>query len=152
MRKIYLMRHSQAAPADFRTTDGARWLTTKGREIAKEAGQALARETRASPIDLIVTSPLARTVQTAELMAQALGWTAEIACMESLRSESSPQGGIDDLLELQGAAILAVTHEPIVSSICALLLGQRPQDTRSGFRPAEIACVVDGKVVWRSRN
>ncbi len=41
------MRHSQAAPADFRTTDGARWLTTKGREIAKEAGQALARETSA---------------------------------------------------------------------------------------------------------
>ena len=153
MPTIYLMRHSQAAPADFRTTDDARWLTTNGRSIASDAGRALAKETSSgAAIDTIVTSPLSRTVQTAELVAQALGWRAEIHCLSSLRSESSPQRAIEDLLELPGEVVLAVTHEPIVSSICALLSGQSIKDLRSGFRPAEISRISEGSVTWRWRD
>ncbi len=146
------MRHSQAAASDFRTTDEARWLTAKGRGMALDAGRALAQEVSETPIDIIVTSPLSRTVQTAELVAQTLGWSAEIVCLEALRSESSPQRAIEELEALPGMAILAVTHEPIVSSMCALLCGQHLRDIRSGFRPAEIACLSGGEVGWRWRD
>jgi phosphohistidine phosphatase len=149
---IYLMRHSQATPADFRTTDDARWLTAKGRTMASAAGKALAQEVAAGPIDMIVTSPLSRTTQTAELVAQALGWNAEIVCLESLRSESSPHRAIEELEALGAVAVLAVTHEPIVSSMYALLSGQKVRDIQSGFRPAEIACLHEGKVGWRYRD
>lgn len=151
MGKIYLMRHSRAAPADFRTPDDARWLTAQGRAIAREAGIALAREVGAEGIDTIVTSPLCRTVQTAELLVQAFDWEHEIHSLHALRSESSPQGAIDELLDLPGNAILAVTHEPIVSSICALLCGEDPRKIHSSFKPAEIACIHAGAVRWRWR-
>lgn len=152
MSKIYLMRHSQAAPSDFRTTDGARWLTAKGRTMAMDAGQALAGQSAIDAIDVIVASPLARTVQTAELVAQALGWSDQIRCLESLRSESSAQRAIEDLQGLEGINILAVTHEPIVSTMCALLSGESISDFRSGFRPAEICCLSDGAAGWRWRD
>jgi phosphohistidine phosphatase len=152
MAKIYLMRHSQAAPSDFRTTDDARWLTAKGRAIGSEAGQALAKELAGTSLDLIVTSPLSRTVQTAELVAQALSWQEEIQCMAYLRSEASPARAMDELLALPVASVLAVTHEPMVSSLCALLSGQKSNDVRSGFRPAEICCIADGSQSWRWRD
>ncbi len=152
MAKLYLMRHSQAAPSDFRTTDDARWLSATGRSIACEAGQALSEELAGTKLDLIVTSPLSRTVQTAELVAQALAWQDEIQCLEALRSESSPQRAMEELMALPGAAILAVTHEPIVSSLFALLSGQKLSDLRSGFRPAEICCVANGNQAWRWRG
>lgn len=151
MGKIYLMRHSQAAPSDFRSTDEARWLTSQGRAIAREAGRALAKELSGQCIDTIVSSPLSRTVQTSELVAQAFDWHSEIHCLSALRSESSPRRAIDELLELPGNAILAVTHEPIVSSMCALMCGEDPRELRSGFKPAEIACISAGEVSWRWR-
>jgi len=151
MAKIYLMRHSQAAPSDFRTADEARWLTAKGRRIACDAGEALAEELAGTPLDLIVTSPLSRTVQTAELVAQALGWRDEIQCMAYLRSESSPRRAMEELLELPALSVLAVTHEPMVSSLCALLSEQSMKDG-AGFRPAEICCIADRKQSWRWRD
>ena len=151
MGKIYLMRHSQAAPSDFRTSDEARWLTSQGRSIAREAGNALRQELGATGLDTIVTSPLSRTVQTAELVAQAVDWQGEVHCLSALRSESSPQRAIDELLELPGQTILAVTHEPIVSSMCALFCGENPREIRTGFKPAEIACIHAGAVRWRWR-
>lgn len=153
MATIYLMRHSQAAPSDFRTTDEARWLTAKGRGIATDAGRALAKEIAASrSIDMIVCSPLSRTVQTAELVARELGWQAEIRCLSALRSECNPQRAIEELLELEAEVVLAVTHEPIVSSMCALLSGEAMKDHRSGFRPAEISRIREGSVNWRWRD
>lgn len=151
MSKIYLMRHSQAAPSDYRTTDDARWLTAKGRTIAMEAGRALASQS-GDAIDMIVASPLARAVQTAELVAQCLGWSDQIRCLESLRSESSAQRAVDDLQALEGLNVLAVSHEPIVSTMCALLSGQGISDFRSGFRPAEICCLSEGATGWRWRD
>jgi phosphohistidine phosphatase SixA len=151
MSTIYLMRHSQAAPSDYRTTDNARWLTAKGRTIAMDAGRALAKESGGA-IDIIVASPLARAVQTAELVAQCLGWTDQIRCLESLRSESSAQRAIDDLQGLEALNVLAVSHEPIVSTMSALLTGQSISDFRSGFRPAEICCHNEGAAAWRWRD
>lgn len=138
---LYLMRHSRAASADFRTTDDARWLTAEGREFALRGGAALAEN---ASIEYIVSSPLARAVQTAELVARCLNWEGPIICLEGLRSEASPQETAQELLSLPSASVLAVSHEPIISSIASILLGSNHR----GFRTAEIQGIKDGAKTW----
>ena len=143
------MRHSQAAASDYRTGDDARWLTATGRQMANAAGVALRSRgiDDAPAFDIIVCSPLARAVQTAEIVARHLDWADEIRCFESLRSEASPRRAVEDLQEL-GVSVLAVCHEPIVSSMSAILSSQASRPL-AGFRPAEIHCLEDGAVSWR---
>jgi len=133
---IFLMRHSRAVAADFQTTDEARWLSEPGREMARAAGQALLANDTA--IDCIVTSPLARAVQTAEIMAHCLGYRGPIRCLASLQSEMPAQRAVEDLQSLACHAVLAVSHEPIASAMGALLRGKGPDEFRAAFNTAEI--------------
>lgn len=143
------MRHSQAVAADYKTRDDARWLTLRGRALAKEAAIALDGH---GSIDCIVSSPCCRTVQTAEIVAHQLGYTGEIAILESLRSESSPQMAVEELNELPFERVLALSHEPIVSMMSTLLSGQNPLTLQTGFRPAEIRGHLDDAQTWLWRG
>lgn len=151
MSTIFLMRHSMAVPADFQTTDISRWLTAQGRELATLAGVQLARELASSGrvLDCIVSSPLVRAVQTAELVAAALGHVGEIRSMHALRSESSSQRGVDDLRALGHACVLAVTHEPIVSTMTGLLTNADVGGFGAGYRPSEVRGFEDEYAFWR---
>ncbi len=146
---IFLMRHSQAVSADYKTRDDSRWLTEAGRKLALEAGHALAKQ---ETIDCIVSSPCCRAVQTAELVAQSLGYQGEIAILESLRSEASPQMAVEELKQLPFAVVLATSHEPIVSTMSLLLSEQSPTARQSGFRTAEIRCHSGGTQNWQWRG
>lgn len=141
------MRHARAAPSDYRTRDDTRWLTDSGRQMAREAGRALVEQ--GQQIDTIVTSPLVRAVQTAEIVARAMDWTGEIVALESLRSESPAQSATEDLQALGSPAVLAVSHEPIVSTISALLLDSGKSDLRAGYRTAEIRGIAGATLRWR---
>jgi phosphohistidine phosphatase len=145
MTRLFLMRHSQAAPADFRPPDDARWLTARGRELAREAGQALVER---GGIDCIVTSPLVRAVQTAEIVAGCLAWQGEIHSLCALRSEGLAQRAVEELQALGAGSVLALTHEPLVSTMSALLAGR---EVGGGFRTAEIRCFRDNALDWRWR-
>lgn len=146
---IFLIRHSQAVSADYKTRDDSRWLTEAGRALAIEAGRALAQQ---ETIDCIVSSPCCRAVQTAELVAQVLGYQGEIAILESLRSEASPQMAVEELKQLPFAVVLATSHEPIVSTMSLLLSGQSPAVRQQGFRTAEIRCHSEGTQSWQWRG
>ena len=150
---LYLMRHSIAVPADFQTTDESRWLTVRGRALAEVAGRALRREldTRGLIVDSIVSSPLVRTVQTAELVAKCLGYEGEIGTLQALRSEARAQRGVESVEGLGLATVVAVTHEPIVSTMSALLTGTTPSGFGIGYRPSEICGFQDGRECWRHR-
>ncbi len=150
MSVIVLMRHSIAVPADFQTTDESRCLTARGRVLAKEAGDALAEILRSENLRLecIVSSPLVRAVQTAELIASSLQYDGEIRALHSLRSESSSQRGVEDLQGLGHGVLVAVTHEPIVSAMSERLTGQAVRGFGAGFRPAEIRGFRDGEVIF----
>ncbi len=143
MSMLLLMRHSIAVGTDFQTTDESRWLTTEGRQLATVAGQAL-RKT-GQRIGCIVCSPLVRTVQTADLVASCLSHSEEIRSMHCLRSEASSQRGLEELAELEYDVVLAISHEPIVSTMSALLTGE----SATAYRPSEIRCFEDGKRTWR---
>src|SRR5262249_9528193 len=68
--KVLLIRHTHAVDGDEALDDEARWLTAKGRTLARAVGARL-RDDEIVP-DAIVTSPLVRAVQTAELVARGL--------------------------------------------------------------------------------
>lgn len=72
---IYYVRHGLSEGNVAGVTSGAEHdcdLTDEGREQAKRAGKAL----QSKDIDLIVCSPMKRTVETAEIIAGQLGYDA----------------------------------------------------------------------------
>ena len=71
MGKIFVVRHGQDTDNETGLLNGHRNtnLTELGKKQATEAGEKL----RAEKIDLIYVSPLTRTKQTAEIIAQQLG-------------------------------------------------------------------------------
>ena len=77
MNNIYIIRHAAAAELDNEVSEEAyRYLSIHGRNHCKIVAQRLKdMETR---FDIIVSSPLVRAVQTAEIFAAALKYDGEI--------------------------------------------------------------------------
>ncbi len=80
VKRLYLLRHAKAQPADGGTEDFDRTLMLSG----MQDGAAMARWLRRNgyALDLILCSPSARTTQTAELVLHELD--AEIAYRDAL--------------------------------------------------------------------
>lgn len=71
MPEIYLIRHSEAVELDNEIVEeGYRYLTTKGRRKAFEVTKVL--NDLNVHFDLIISSPLVRAVQTAEIIASGI--------------------------------------------------------------------------------
>ena len=127
--RVTLIRHAEAG--DDAPRDEARALTTRGREDARRLGRALAR--RGVEFSLMVTSPLVRAVQTAEIVASELGYRDRIAVTELLVPEGAASRVVGFLRSfvgptgrpLEGAPSIAlVAHEPILSAVAAALIGK----------------------------
>ncbi|MBK8913081.1 MAG: phosphohistidine phosphatase SixA [Phycisphaerales bacterium] len=122
--RLYIMRHGIAADPDPAGlgSDAERELTPAGRRKTRRAARGLARVV--SRMDHILTSPLRRAVQTAELAAAAFGVPPE----RVRRSATlEPGAAFADLFrELADypadSAILLVGHEPHLSGLISFLL------------------------------
>jgi len=152
MSNLFLMRHSFAQAGDFQTPDDARSLTPHGREAARIAAEALhsyvSKNLKQDMASLrIVASPLVRTMQSAEILAAIFGYKHQIFALQELRSETSPKRALQKLHNLLGEnLLLAVTHEPLISSMNALLSSKQEHQN---FQPSEIAHFREGKHLWR---
>lgn len=123
--RVTLIRHAEAG--DDAPSDEARSLTTRGREDARRLGHALAR--RGVEFSLVVSSPLVRAVQTAEIVAAEISYRERLSVTDLLVPEGAPSGVIAWLKtvgqKLEGSPSIAlVAHEPILSAIAALLIGK----------------------------
>lgn len=117
--RLVLVRH--AVPIEAATRDDDRWLSTQGRIDARETFAELVRREPA-PTRLL-SSPLPRAVQTAELLVQA--WGAPGLVEIEPRLAHGTVGGLAAYLEtLQGATLCLVGHEPLLSGLAAHLLGE----------------------------
>lgn len=128
---IYLVRHGEAVPEEDAGSDRDRWLSIGGREAARALGHTLRAQQVA--LSTIVCSPLPRAVQTAELIAVALGFTGPICARRCLEPAGSPRIAAEDVRAFAGDHALVVSHEPLISALAALLLG------RSSFPPFRTA-------------
>ena len=119
--EVTVIRHGTAE--DRARTDAERALTPSGRREAQRAGERLAKST--TPADSIIASPYLRARQTADLVAECLGFRDEVAVDEALCPDASPAGVRVLLASLTGRRhVILVAHEPILSATCELLLGK----------------------------
>jgi len=118
--RVTLIRHGEAG--DDAPSDEQRALTDKGRAETRRVGRSLAR--RGVRFDAVVSSPLVRAVQTAEIVVATLGKRVRVTISDSLVPEARPGGSVAMLASLTHAKSVAlVAHEPILSRLAAALLG-----------------------------
>ena len=125
MSEIYLVRHGIAAERGKEWPDDSkRPLTHKG--IARMREVAAGLKDLGVAFDLILTSPLVRARQTADLLHQGLGGSTPLEETTLL----APGGARADLLELlrsrkKSDRVALVGHEPDLGQLAAFLIGAR---------------------------
>jgi len=142
---IYLIRHADAVSAD---EDPERPLSEKGRRQVGEVCEILRRGPGFKPAE-IWHSPLARSRETAELLARGLGLSAPIVLKPGLEPEDDP-GKIADGLAAEDRDIALVGHEPHLGSLAALMIeGAGRAGECIPFRKAGVMALLRKGRRWR---
>jgi phosphohistidine phosphatase len=120
--ELYLLRHGIAEDRATTGRDADRRLTDDGR---KKLRRVLERARKASVTPtLILSSPLKRAFETAEIAALELGYASEICITDSLTPDSSPQRVWTEIrAHRDEPALLLAGHEPLFSATVAWMLG-----------------------------
>lgn len=116
---LLLMRHGEAVDDAHGQGDGARWLTAKGRRVTREVAAHVAKH---HPPAVVVTSPLVRATQTAEILVAAVGLEGDVVVDGHLAS-GDIAGVLENLRGHKGEGVVAVVgHEPTLSVLVQRLL------------------------------
>jgi phosphohistidine phosphatase len=120
--QVYLLRHGIAEDARPGQSDAERALTAEGKEkLRRVLRRAAAAGVRPAAI---VSSPLRRAIETADIAAEALEYTGKIAESLALLPEASPYDLWEEIRRRgEEPAILLASHEPLMSAMVAFLLG-----------------------------
>jgi phosphohistidine phosphatase len=120
--EIYLLRHGIAEDRAASGRDADRRLTEEGR--AKLHGVLERAHAAGVSPSLILSSPLRRAVETAEIAARELGYEGKIVRAAALQPDSSPQQIWDEIRKHRDqSAVLGTGHEPLFSATVAWMLG-----------------------------
>jgi phosphohistidine phosphatase len=120
--EIYLLRHGIAEDRSASGRDADRRLTEEGRAKLRRVLER-AHAAGVSP-SLILSSPLRRAIETAEIAARELGYQGKIVRAAALEPDSSPNQIWDEIRKHSGeTAILITGHEPLFSATVAWMLG-----------------------------
>jgi phosphohistidine phosphatase len=131
--ELYLIRHGVAeARGDAWPDDAKRPLSSDGIASLKKSARGLAR--LGVTFDVVLTSPLTRTRQSAEIIAAAFQPKPAIVAIDSLAPDGSAHALFADL-EKHGRRphIALVGHEPNIGELAARLIGsRRPLEFKKG--------------------
>jgi phosphohistidine phosphatase len=132
--ELYLIRHGLAAErGENYPDDTKRPLTSRGIQRLKQEARAL--NTLDVSFDVILTSPLVRTHQTAEALASALRNPPAILNAAPLAPGGAHTAIVDELAKQshRRKKIAIVGHEPDIGELAARLLGMRkPLEFKKG--------------------
>jgi len=128
---IFLVRHAIATDGGAGLDDEYRYLTSKGRKIFTHLAEELHEQ--GVKFDLIVSSPLVRTVQTAEILAACTKYKGDVVATTSF----APGGRAMEYLLRTAAAhegdkIAFVGHEPRMGQLAGQLLDRPPLPFKKG--------------------
>ncbi|MBU5637138.1 histidine phosphatase family protein [Geomonas sp. Red69] len=120
---IHIVRHAEAIERTPEVPEEHRYLTRRGRRRFRKAAKSLA--TLGIEPDLILTSPLVRAVQTADILAEKLRYKRELIVASELSPGFRPEM-LDELLKLypQASEVALVGHEPDLGLVTQALLGE----------------------------
>lgn len=140
---IYLLRHGPAGerdPARY-PNDDLRPLTADGRRRTESVARGIA--TLGLKIDHVLSSPLVRARQTAEVVTQRLKFAERLVVESpSLSPDRSVAVVLGELTKLDvDASVLLVGHEPHLSQLLSLLIAGSADAVQTDFKKAGLACV-----------
>ena len=145
MKELYFLRHGEADWPNWGKPDDERPLTAKGRAELQKIARLMSR-LRVKPA-LVLTSPLPRAAQTAEIVAHELELQVEIK--KALR----PGFGRTELRRLLKTydlpSLLLVGHEPDFSSTIEALTGADIILSKAGLALVELYDrATTGRLRW----
>lgn len=119
--KIHLVRHAEAIGRTGEIADDHRYLTCRGRTRFRRVAATL--EKQGIEPDYILTSPLVRAVQTADILAEKLHFSGDLL-IEPLLAGGLTMPVLRDLLASHTLAgeIVLVGHEPDMGLLLGALL------------------------------
>ncbi|MFA6401014.1 MAG: histidine phosphatase family protein [Salinivirgaceae bacterium] len=145
MKKLILMRHSNAENDSPTIPDIERNITEKGIQLIKT--QALKLQKKSLFPDRIITSPAKRAFNTAALLAKQLNIHSNITIESFLYDDYTTQEFLNYLRKMPDSldTVLIVGHNPTISRIASLLT-----NTHSfSFSPASIAVISISVEQWQ---
>jgi phosphohistidine phosphatase len=133
---LLILRHGEAGKHSPLPGDAKRTLTTEGRqEITNLSNSMKGLELK---LDYILSSPLLRAKQTAEIVAKSLKYKGKIEELNSLKPEGSRLEFYSALSKLkQNSVVLVVGHEPYLSQMISEAISQ--SECRINLKKAGLA-------------
>lgn len=143
--ELYFLRHGEADWPDWKKSDDERPLTKYGKREMREVGKFLDR-LKVKPA-LIVTSPLPRASQTADVAADYL--KAKLRKDELL----APGFGMNELRTVlkrhRAKSLMLVGHEPDFTNIISKLTGASLKLSKGGVALLDVDPEAEeGKLLW----
>lgn len=144
--KIYFLRHGQADWPEWDRPDDERPLTKKGKKEMRKVADTF----EAIKVDpaVILTSPLPRAAETAQIVADTLGKHATEEPALGPGFDSQKLSGL--VGQYSGQDVLLVGHEPDFSRVIAVLTGARIVLAKAGLARVDLADPnsLQGELVW----
>jgi phosphohistidine phosphatase len=143
--KICFLRHGEADWPNWDKPDDERPLTDRGRREMKRVAKLLDR--LEFSVDAILTSPLPRAAQTAEIVAERLGVAMQ---MEPKLAHGFSIDRLRDLIgKSEAESVMLVGHEPEFSAVVEELTGGKVKISKAGIALVEAnrGC-TSGKLLW----
>jgi phosphohistidine phosphatase len=151
--ELYLIRHGVAEErGEAWPDDTRRPLTEDGMSRLRKSSRGLVRI--GVELDVVLSSPLVRARQTAEIVADVFDPRPPIVVVDSLAPEGSLQSVMADLeKQAKRARIALVGHEPGIGELAARLCGsRRPLEFKKGaicrIDVESIPAAGPGKLRW----
>ena len=143
--ELYFLRHGEADWPDWEKSDDERPLTKRGKKEMHEVAAFLKR-LKVRP-DLIVTSPLPRASQTAEIAAEHL----KVKCCED--KLLAPGFGRHELArslkKYPAESLMIVGHEPDFTHTISQLTGASLKLSKAGVALVDIDPeAAEGRLLW----
>jgi phosphohistidine phosphatase len=139
---IYLIRHGKAEPTSSLVDDKERQLTDEGKKILRSSAEQW--KSIIKQPDFILTSPLIRAVQTAEIIAEVMNFNDGVLNENLLLPGSSTNSLIELSKSLNAENIFFVAHQPDLSFHLSRFIGNTEVNLK--FSPGSIAKIsFEGK-------
>jgi len=141
MIELVIVRHAIAFERDPKRwpDDHLRPLTPEGKHRFRQAASGLAKWI--PKVDLLLTSPLVRAHQTAQILTDVTGWPKAGERTE-LDPETSPEKTLTSLRQPKVERVAIVGHEPHLSELIALCVADAPTDLRLKLKKGAVAVIA----------
>lgn len=147
MVQFYLIRHGLTESNKKMQDDEVRKLTSKGESKVKQIAKYLKKNN--VTFDFLITSPLLRSKQTADLICEYCSHTKNLMVCDLLK----PDGNYKDLVKFLNTlkddfkTVALVGHEPFLGSFASYCLAKKAESFINIKKSGVLVLEIDGNLV-----